>query len=47
MNLFKKLKTKTVKPFHCSIDKTSYHEFTSFDSAEAWGLDHYSSLAKA
>ena len=47
MNLFKKLKTKTVKPFHCSIDKTSYHEFTSFDSAEAWGLDHYSSWAKA
>jgi hypothetical protein len=42
MNLFKKLKTKPVKPFHCSIDKAAFHEFTSFDDAETWGMDHYS-----
>lgn len=41
-----KLNPKPIKPFHCSIDKASYHEFTSFDDAETWGMDHYSSWAK-
>lgn len=46
MNLFKKLKIKPIKPFHCNIDKASYHEFTSFDDAETWGMNHYSTWAK-
>lgn len=47
MNLLKKLKKKTIKPFHCSIDKAACHEFTSFDDAETWGMGHYSPWAKA
>lgn len=47
MNLFKKLKKKPIKPFHCSIDKASYHEFISFDDAETWGMGHYSPWANA
>lgn len=47
MNLLKKLKQKTIKPFHCSIDKAACHEFTSFDDAETWGMGHYSPWAKA
>lgn len=46
MNLFKKLPPKSNKPFHCSIDKASCHEFASFNDAEAWGMNHYSPWAK-
>lgn len=46
MNLFKKLPPKSNKPFHCSIDKASCHEFVSFNAAEAWGMNRYSPWAK-
>ena len=45
MSLFKKRNAPPTKPFICHIDKTSYHEFASFDDAENWGMSRYSAWA--